>query len=286
MNGFLQRSMMDFAVNGDLNGKELHEWLCGMWPFCTERRQKLRLIRSALPIAEERTRKWMRKKFDVAIAKAQEDIKVAEEETEDKEASETASSVSFKLSVTFSETASEEEAASAPSPVIDNGVAAPEIPVPVQPAAWNSTETRYCFTCKKYGHTDKYCYVLDFPTDQAMGGNPDTASDDGSVIVNTWHTTSVKQPNFCYSCDKWGHSDEFCKEVFPEEEIANFCEVCDREGHTEENCFRLHPHLKAEHDAKQKKLKEKMLCTGCGKMGHMRRWCYKLHPELKPHSYV
>jgi hypothetical protein len=208
-----------------------------------------------------------------------------EQEQEDEEAESAGVNSDDQHSITFSKACRGEEVASAASPVLDNGIAPAEVPAGPQPTALNSIDTRYCFTCKKYGHTDKHCYVLDFPTDQAMSGNPDTASDDGSVIVNTWQTTTAKQPNFCYNCDKWGHTDEFCKEVFPEEEIANFCEVCDREGHTEENCFRLHPHLKAEHDAKQKKLKEKMLCTGCGKMGHMRRWCYKLHPELKPQQY-
>lgn len=229
---------------------------------------------------------WAKETVKAAIEKNEtESANAVVEKEEDEEAKSVSVSSDDERSMTFSEAMRGDEPASVASPVLDDDFAAVESSVAPQPAPWNGTDTSYCYTCNKWGHVDKYCYVLDFADDQALQGTQDTASNDGSIIVNAWHTPAVKESNFCQHCKIWGHKDEFCKELFPEENL-NFCRVCDMDGHTEDTCWRLHPHLKAEYDVDRKKLKEKMLCTGCGKIGHLRRWCWRLHPELKPQPRV
>jgi hypothetical protein len=84
-------------------------------------------------------------------------------------------------------------------------------------------------------------------------------------------------PNFCNFCNQWGHVEEYCREIFPEEEQADWCYTCDREGHTEETCWVLHPHLRLQWLTEQKAKAKKMTCHHCGKTGHIRRWCHILH---------
>jgi hypothetical protein len=84
-------------------------------------------------------------------------------------------------------------------------------------------------------------------------------------------------PKFCNFCRKWGHIDQYCPEMFSEEDQPDYCDVCDKEGHIEETCWVVHPELRQEYLAQQKAKQKKLICHHCGRAGHMRRFCHLLH---------
>jgi hypothetical protein len=275
INGKLRKLMLNFAIKAKMQGSEQQQWVKG-----TQTQEYLRLNRSVLPVAEEQMRKFWVNSFRIAYKEAEEEKKKKKGKEAVKSSKLEQTSLQFQIEEVGKDTKVSKK--------IDSPSTVPTSPQKSTDWDW-TTDNRFCFTCNKYGHTDKFCYVLDFPTDhghQATRGNQDIDSDDESVFVNMEETPKAKKVNFCNHCQKWGHAAEMCKEIFPEEEEPDFCRVCNRDGHIEENCWRLHPELKAEHDAKARELKKKQLCTGCGNMGHLRRWCYKLHPELQPGFYA
>jgi hypothetical protein len=109
---------------------------------------------------------------------------------------------------------------------------------------------------------------------EVQGGESAHAPDLGGAFPKSQNDWA---PKFCTFCNKWGHADQYCPEMFPEEDQPNYCDVCDKEGHMEETCWILHPELRDQWLAEQKAKQKKMTCHQCGKVGHMRRFCHLLH---------
>jgi hypothetical protein len=106
-------------------------------------------------------------------------------------------------------------------------------------------------------------------------GHDETPSND--VLGNPPEQRAAPKPNYCYYCQKWGHTNEFCKDMYPEEDAPNFCDYCGTDGHREETCWILHPDLKLQYLAEQEAKQKRLTCHHCGKRGHIRRWCHLLH---------
>jgi hypothetical protein len=87
----------------------------------------------------------------------------------------------------------------------------------------------------------------------------------------------TEQPNFCVSCRKWGHIEEFCPDIYLEEQQPLYCDLCDKEGHWEETCWILHLEFKEQYLREQREKMKKARCHNYGKTGHMRRFCHLLH---------
>ena len=119
--------------------------------------------------------------------------------------------------------------------------------------------------------------------DSHGGGGHDEAADPGDQVGGEMgchdkaSSSYQTQVNFCVSCHKWGHIEEFCPEIYLEEEQPLYCDLCDKEGHWEETCWVLHPELKEQYLREQREKMKKARCHNCGKSGHMRRFCRLLH---------
>ena len=72
--------------------------------------------------------------------------------------------------------------------------------------------------------------------------------------------------NFCSNCQKHGHEDPYCRDIFLNEE--HYCNVYKIDGHWAGTCRKLHPELKEQHLAEQATKKTKATCEHCGKVGH------------------
>jgi hypothetical protein len=90
------------------------------------------------------------------------------------------------------------------------------------------------------------------------------------------------KPNYCNHCQKVGHEDAHCRDIYPDEENPNWCDRCQMGGHWEETCWKRHPELREQYVKELAEKRKKMTCEHCGKQGHWRRFCWKLHPNQKP----
>jgi len=132
-----------------------------------------------------------------------------------------------------------------------------------------------CFTCKELGQVDRDCNKADIEEETGLNEPSKYAHLDLRAEANAkpWE----KKAKYCTTCNKPGHSDEYCRLTYPEEEEENTCDHCGKDGHRVDGCFALHPDLLREFRRNRKP----QVCRNRYKPGHLVKYC----PEILPTKY-
>ncbi|KUJ13676.1 uncharacterized protein LY89DRAFT_145329 [Mollisia scopiformis] len=268
LHGMMQKLKLEFAINANLDGAELDKFVSS-----TDDDQEMRLGRSSLPNAMPMMNDFVKgalnpKLKDLGMAILSTHLK--EDKPYTLEYLARCGSPKAWNSEELNDIFNTPETESAPPTPVNEDWAEPPIP---------------CFTCGQTGHAAKDCRVVDFPaeTEAQYLEAPESKANNEMPSTKLW----VEKDVYCDNCGMYGHSEDYCNHIFPEEEKPNYCNQCKKHGHMEDTCWRLHPWLKEqflkeqflkEQFLKEKEEKEKKTrCLDCGRVGHERRFCYKVH---------